>query len=252
VKRVQHQQDGFVLHTRPYRESSLLVDVFCRGHGRFMLNAKGARRQKSGMRGVLMPFQPLLLSWSGRGQLQILTAAESRGHLPTLTGDALHSGFYMNELLLKLLHRFDEHDALFDQYDHAVKALANAGDVGRTLRVFEKSIMGETGFGLVLDHDADTGESIDAKARYRYIPEHGPVRESAGSDRGVSISGSALISLREEREPLDATRHEIRNLHRILIGCQLGRHEMRTRNVLLQVQDRLRRAGHNGDMDIER
>lgn len=232
-----------MLHTRPYRESSLLIDVFCEGHGRFMLNAKGARRQKSGMRGVLMPFRPLLLSWTGRGQLPVLTGAESRGYLASLSGDALHSACYVNELVLKLLHRFDEHDALFAAYEQAIRALVKTDDIAESLRLFEKKLLDETGFGLVLDHDADTGEEIDPLCQYRYVPEHGPVRESSATRPGIRISGKALVSLRGEGRPRDESRNEIRNLHRSLIMSQLGGRQMRSRNVLTQVHRHLGRPG---------
>lgn len=243
MKQVHHQQSGYVLHTRPYRESSLLVDVFCRGHGRFMLNAKGARRQKSGMRGLLMPFRPLLLSWSGRGQLPILTAAESRGFVPVPAGQALHSAYYINELVLKMLHRFDEHDALFDQYEKTMSHLGNSDDVASALRLFEKSILGETGFGLVLDHDADTGELIEAQYQYTYIPEHGPIRTGKPPRNGISISGRALLSLKSDEPALEEVGNEIRNLHRSLITAQIGNREIRSRRVLVQVQNRLKRGG---------
>ena len=246
MKRVNHQQRGYVLHTRPYRESSLLIDVFCEGHGRFMVNAKGARRQKSGMRGVLMPFKPLLLSWSGRGQLPVLTGAESLGFLEELRGDHLHSAWYLNELLLKLLHRHDEHDALFAAYDAAIRGLAARVEVNRILRLFEKRLLGETGFGLVLDHDADTGEVIDATKTYQYFPDHGPVAENetgnGSQSTGATISGRALISLRQDAEPDEVVRNEVRNLQRRLISSQLGDRDLRSRRVYIQLQNHLRRV----------
>ena len=115
---------GFVLHSYPFRETSLIVEAFTRDHGRVALVARGARRPRSSLRGVLSPFQPLLLSWSGRSELRTLVRAESQnGHL-ALAGETLMCGFYLNELLLKLLPRDDPHERLYDAYQHTLAGLA--------------------------------------------------------------------------------------------------------------------------------
>ena len=104
------------------------------------------------MRGVLTAFVPLLVSWSGKGQLPILTGAEQTGLMQNLPHKNLMCGFYMNELLLKFLHRFDAHENLFDEYSNAVSRLIVTENLAANLRVFEKYLLGETGFGLILDH----------------------------------------------------------------------------------------------------
>src|SRR6185436_3098055 len=116
-------QPGFVLHARDYSETSLILEVFSARHGRLGLMAKGARRPSSRVRGLLKPFQPLLFAWTGRGELPILTGAEPDGEMPPLMGPALYCGFYLNELLMRLLHRHDPYEALYGAYRSALTAL---------------------------------------------------------------------------------------------------------------------------------
>ena len=154
------QQPAFILHTRPYRETSLLVDLFTREHGRFSLISKGCKRKASRPAGLYFPFRPLLVSWAGKGELPTLTGIEQGLHhpLPGMAGQ--QAGYYVNELLLKLLHRHDPHEALFDLYSELVDRLVEGADIAIHLRLFEKHLLGEIGFGLVLDHDVETGEEI--------------------------------------------------------------------------------------------
>ncbi len=231
-----HQQPGYVLHTRPYSETSLLVDVFSRNHGRFMLLAKGARRQKSAMRGMLLPFVPLLISWAGKGQLPILTVAEPRGFTNTQSRRWVQSGFYINELILKLLHRFDEHAQLYDYYDHAIQALSSGTDVGSVLRVFEKQLLQEIGFGMILDHDVETGEAIDPDCYYHYFPQRGPVLANGDRESGTRVSGNTLKAFHEEQFNSVESSRQARTLSRSLIVQQLGGKELRSRRVMLQLQ----------------
>ena len=134
-KRVDHEP-GYVLHTYAYKETSLIVEAFTRRHGRVALLARGARRPRSAMRGVLLSFHPLRLSWSGSADLANLIGAEWAGGIPLLGGRGLMCGFYVNELLLRLLPRDDPHDGLFEAYADALGGLA-ARDVSSVLRGFE-------------------------------------------------------------------------------------------------------------------
>ncbi|MDE0095099.1 MAG: DNA repair protein RecO [Gammaproteobacteria bacterium] len=229
-----NRQPAYVLHARPYAESSLLVDVFSRDHGRCMLLAKGARRRKGGQRGILMPFKPLLIGWSGKGALPVLTAAEATAHLPEIAGFGLHAGLYANELLLKLLHRFDGHEKLYFAYDVAVQRLASGADPGETLRIFEKQFLREIGFGLILDHDVETGKAIDPSVQYVYLPQSGPVASPAGSP-GITVRGATLRELDGEEFRSQKSRSEARQLIRELIRHQLGGRELRSRRVFRQL-----------------
>ena len=185
-----------------------------------------------------MPFAPLLMSWSGKGQLPVLTNAETLGYSPLFDGYALHSGYYLNELILKLLHRFDEHAELYDAYHQAIHKLTRGENPAVILRVFEKQLLKETGFGLILDHDVETGEVVRTDLDYHYMPERGPVAarlengETNGS--GLRISGHALQAMESEQFDVDSCR-QARSLMRTLIQKQLGGKKIRSRRVMIEV-----------------
>lgn len=199
-------QPAFVLHTYPYRETSLIVETFTVHAGRVAMVARGARRPRSEMRGVLQAFQPLMLSWAGTAELKTLIRAEWRGGLPLPLGAALLCGFYLNELLLKLLAREDPHPALWNDYESALHALtADEGPAAQaaTLRRFEVRMLSELGYALPLTHDVDSGVPIDAAERYHYAFDRGP-RRVAAEPRGGQwplVRGSTLIALATERYP---------------------------------------------------
>ncbi len=244
------QQSAMVLHTRPYTESSLLIDIFTRDHGRLMLLSKGARKQKSSLRGVLMPFQPLLISWSARNQLGILTSAEVAGFRPLPHGESLQACYYMNELILKLLHRFDPHPVLYDYYRGTVEQLVSSDEVqAEQLRIFEKKLLQEIGFGLILDHDYETGEAIDESQEYQYIANQGPVLNGAASEGNVKVSGKTLRALAEESINHPLVKRQARNLTRTLIQQQLGNKSLRTRRVMMSMREYSResKASFNED-----
>ena len=240
-----HQQPAYLLHTRPYSESSLLVDVFSKEYGRLMLLAKGARRRKSRTRGVLLPFQLLLASWSGKGALPILTSVEQSGGYQSLRSGNLASGFYVNELLLILLHRFDAHETLFEHYRRAIDRLHREQSPVEALRVFEKNLLHDIGFGAALERDCETGEAISRDLYYRYVPDKGAVcadENNAASantepsfDAALRISGRALHALREERFESENDLLEARRLTRVLLERQLNGRALRSRRVLREM-----------------
>lgn len=214
---------AFVLHRRAWRETSLLLEVFTRGHGRLGLIAKGSRRPRNPVRGILMPFQPLLIGWSGRGELAVLTGAEPDSEAVELPGEALPCGFYLNELLVRLLHRHDPHEALFDDYRAALRALRDPPVRERVLRVFEKRLLTAIGYGLVLDHDIADNSPICASDVYDYILDRGPLRcvASASPSTGVRVRGATLLAL--HHEALDEeTLAEAKALMRAALARHLG------------------------------
>src|SRR3982751_828999 len=177
--KVRHQTEpAFVLHSYRFRETSLIVEAFTRNYGRVALVARGARRPRSVMRGVLLAFQPLLLSWGGKAELRTLHKAEWQGGLPQLAGRGLLCGFYLNELMLKLLAREDAHEILFETYYATLRTLSTGADHAVTLRRFEQQLLKEAGYALTLDRDAATGEAISAELTYEYLVERGPTRSS--------------------------------------------------------------------------
>lgn len=229
---------GFILHSYPYSETSLLVEAFTREHGRVPLIAKGAKRPQSLWRGVLLAFQPLLLSWSGKGDVKTLTGAEWQGGLPLLRGKALACGFYLNELLLKLLAREDAHPGLFDTYRAALDGLAGSGDQAACLRRFELRLLSELGYGLSLTHEAESAQPLDPGARYHYVFERGPMPYSIHGDveQYPEVSGQTLLAMAGELFDDAAVRAESKALFRALINRMLDRQVLHSRQLLRDLQ----------------
>ena len=266
-------QPCFVLHLRPYRETSALIEVYSEQAGRAGLIAKGARRPRSPFRGLLQPFAPLLLSWSGRGELGTLTGAEPahgadgpQGLAGARVSQGLHGaqifqGMYLNELVMRLLHRHDPHPELFVVYARTLEALAASPPQGSeaVLRRFEVALLDATGYGMVLDHDADTGESISADACYRYLAERGPVRAADGeggdhdegvkqetsnnrndlyralahgeNDAGLAVSGRTLLWLGGAADEDADTARQAKRLMRFVVRPLLGDRPLATRSL---------------------
>ena len=224
-------EPAFVLHARSWRESSLLVEALSHGHGRLGLIARGARRPGSRMRGLLQPFVPLLLSWRGRGELATLTGAEVEGPVPPFGGSTAIVGFYVNELLLRFLHRHDPEPALFDHYRAVLGAIARTDNPEPALRVFEKRLLQAVGYALELEREAHSGLAIDPDGRYRYTTDAGPERWSSETDAGACVSGSTLLALaREELVDLRALR-EAKHLLRSIIDEHSGGRPLATRSL---------------------
>ncbi|WP_191621197.1 DNA repair protein RecO [Marinihelvus fidelis] len=220
MSRVQ-LQPAYVLHGRAFRESSQLLEMFSRDHGRVGVVARGARGARSRWRGVLQPFRPLLASWQGRGELATLTGADQVAAPPPLLGDALFSGLYVNELLVRLVHRGDPHPELFEHYRGTVAALAGGENIQATLRVFEKNLLDAAGFGLSLACEAGSDTPLRFEASYVYHPGEGAVRVNRdASDRGV-VSGAALMAL-EAGEPQGEHLPGLRAMMRAVIRHHLG------------------------------
>ena len=233
--RVNHQP-AYVLHTRPWSETSLLVDVFTREHGRFRLLAKGARRQKTGQRALLQPFQPLIISWTARRSLGTLTGVEMRMNFPRLRAQHLASAYYMSELLFKFLHAYDAHESLFEAYDEAIEQLCETQEPESVLRSFECSLLSEVGYGLQLEHDAGSLEPIDLNARYYYYPEKGPIEvREHDSQEGLTISGRTLQALSNKLFDNHQVQKESKQLLRMLLTRQLRGREFNTRSVYTQM-----------------
>jgi DNA repair protein RecO (recombination protein O) len=234
VKRRAEQEPGYVLHTYPYKETSLIVEAFTRRHGRVSLLARGARRPRSAMRGVLLAFHPLRFGWSGSAELSNLIAAEWGGALQPLAGRGLMCGFYLSELVLRLLPREDPHEALFDAYSEALARLSAAQPYPAVLRSFEKRLLAELGYAPLLDREAMSGEPIDASGSYVYEPDRGPVRGSHGDLR---VSGRTLLDLAADDYSRSETRDEARYLMRALIGQRLHGQVLHTRSVLMELNE---------------
>jgi len=239
AKQRVEQQPAWVLHTYPWRETSLIVEIFAREHGRVALVAKGARRPHSQLRGVLLAFQPLWMDWSGGGEVKTLMKAEWQGGQPLLAGEALFCGYYLNELLMHLLPREDAHEHLFACYAGMLQRLAAApgGKVLEAdLRSFEKALLQELGYGLMLAHDS-AGRPIDADAFYAYRMEQGPVRLEHDAAAPQVVSGRTLLDLEAEDFSDPRSRVEAKALMRTLLAYYLAGQELETRKIFKELQE---------------
>ncbi len=233
-------EPAWVLHRYPYRDTSLLLEVFTRAHGRVGLVARGARSPKSQWYSRLQVLRPLLLSWSSRGELGTLTGAEVRdAGAPDVSRHLLNVS-YLNELLLRLLRRNDPHPQLFASYETAVARLAD--DVETTLRYFEKDLLQELGYGLQLDYELDSGAPIDAGQMYEYRLEQGPVRSRQSRQDGINIHGATLQALSGEALADRQGCREARKLTQAALGLYLGDRPLKSREVLQQLSRLARSA----------
>ena len=236
TRRRAEQEPGFILHSYAYKETSLIVEAFARRHGRVALLARGARRPRSAMRGLLLAFHPLRLSWSTGAELGTLRAAEWSGGLQPIAGIGLMCGFYLNELILRLLPRDDPHEALFDSYGECLARLSRGDSHAIVLRRFEKRLLVELGYAPVLDRDAASGAPIDAAARYVYQADRGPVAAGGGASGEMVVSGRTLLDLALDDFSRPQTREEARVLLQALIAERLNGQSLHTRAVLLELQ----------------
>ena len=234
VERINLQK-AYILHRRPYRESSLLLDVFTQEHGRLGFVARGSKRARNAQASLLQSFTPLLLSWSRRGELATLTDVEMAAPPWPLKGADLISGFYLNELLIRLLERDDPHPELFTDYAVALERLS-ASDLNSewSLRLFEKSLLDALGYGLQLEVDGATGEIIDANTRYCYQLERGPISCDDRRDHPLMIQGATLLALEQGMHPESFMLREAKQLMRTTLEHYLGDRPLKSREVFRQ------------------
>lgn len=215
------QQPGFVLHARAWRETSLLLEVLSRDHGRVGLVARGVRGARARTaRSVLQPLTPLSLSWTGAGELATLSSAEAAGAPLALSGESLLCALYLNELVTRLLPRNDALPQVFDDYAQAVSRLAQAQPPAWTLRRFERDLLGNLGYGVVLDSEAESGLPLRADGSYAYRADAGPVPWHGVAD-GLRMRGSALLALAADQVPDAEDMQALRRLMRALIAHHL-------------------------------
>ncbi len=232
----QQDEIAFVLHSYPFRETSLILDVFSRIHGRLAIVARGARRPKSNLRGLLMNFQPVLLSWFGKGEVRTLHSAQWQGGQPYLQGTALMCGFYLNELMINMLARDDAHEQLFDYYRATLYRLAHETDHAATLRCFEKHLLQELGYALVLEHEAGSTTPLRADALYRYALDHGPVVDEGDVRTGLPVSGKTLLDMAADDYSDAVTAQQSKQLMRVLLNHHLGGKALHTRELIKELQ----------------
>jgi DNA repair protein RecO (recombination protein O) len=223
-------QQAFVLHARPWRETSLIVELLTLDHGRVGVVARGLNTPKRhSLKAALQPLQHIRVDYLPRGELARLIQAEALDVAPALTGDRLMAAFYVNELLLKLTPRNDAAPALFDLYGRVRGEFADAARLAWNLRRFERDLLDALGVGLPWDQTAE-GESVQADRRYRLDPEVGPVPDLRRG--GDSISGETLLSLAADRMPASEGLSELRRALRVVLSAQLGSTGLRSWGLL--------------------
>lgn len=229
-------QPAFILHSYPYKESSLIVDVFSRQYGRIALLAKGAKRPHSQLRGALQTFQPLTLSWSGKSNLQILTGAEWVGGMPPLEKNALLCGFYLNEIIIKLLQRDDPQPLLFDEYVTTINQLAHIEPVPIVLRKFELNLLRMAGVLNDLSFCTEQRGEVLPEAIYIVDPESG-TRPALDADGGIRVHGKTLIDMQSANYSDSNTQTQSKLLMRSLLAHHLHGNPIHTRQILMDLQN---------------
>ncbi len=223
----------YILHKRAYRDSSEMLEIFSHDYGRLCLVARASRGAKSRTAAILQLFRPLLMSWQGRTEMPTLTNVENAAmRPPALTGKALLSAMYLNELLMHLLHRNDVHETVFGHYHDTLFNLATEVHIELVLRRFEKQLLQALGFALNLGTDADSGAAVSTTHQYRFHHEHGPVRSH---DRQTQadlplVSGASLLAF-DNDQLLPEHASEIKYLMRFVLSRHLGHKRLRSREL---------------------
>jgi DNA repair protein RecO (recombination protein O) len=225
--------DAYVLHTYPYKETSLIVEAFTATLGRVALVAKGAKRPASALRGLLQPFLPLTLAFTGKSEMKTLTRAEWQPGTPLLTGNAVMVGYYLNELVLKLLARDDAHPALYAAYASTVSTLAAQRDTSVALRSFELKLLAELGYGVNLERCADTDAPISANGLYAWQPDRGVLAQGPASL--PSVRGATLLGLVEGRFANTAEANDAKRFMRVVLDYHLERRALASRQLMRDV-----------------
>lgn len=232
-------QPAYVLHHRPYRDTSRILELFTRDYGRVSVFARGARggRNKSGsLMSILQPFNRVLASWSGRGEAGQLTAAEFDGAYSIMPPEQLVNGYYANELLIKLFARHDGHADVFALYAATIASLKESNEPLRALRIFEKRLLDAIGYGLVLDSDATTQEPVIPQRTYHYRLEQGVVRALDVAEGSLVFSGESLLSLANEELATSVALSDARRLLRAALDRCLDGRELKSREVLMALR----------------
>lgn len=224
---------AYVLHSRAYRNSSLIIDVLTREYGRLGLVAKGAKRGNASLAGRLLPYTSLHLEWGGQSELMTLYKVEvDTVRQPALAGDTLFHGFYLNELLMRLLHRHDPHPQLFDDYAQCLRRLAGELNKDIALRYFELQLLESLGYAMNLMLDIDNGEQVLSTREYGYVIEQGPRCLDGQTQDALCVSGETLIALAQQTLATDRQRNEAKQLMRAVLDFYLGERPLRARELM--------------------
>jgi DNA repair protein RecO (recombination protein O) len=243
IQRRVQQQPGYILHHRPFRETSQILDIVTRDYGKIALVARGSRGSRSRLAGVLRPFLPLKVSWVAKSDLGTLTGAEASGPPAGMRGDAMLSAFYVNELLLNFLHRHDPQAEIFELYAAVILGLVGNENVAAQLRSFELEFLRLLGYAVDLDHVAGTRDALHAKQNYEYRMEQGAVAVDR-EEGGLVFPGAVLSAISERRFGQPDILRAANRLLREIVNFHLGGKELKSRKVLLELhRGRIAAAG---------
>jgi DNA repair protein RecO (recombination protein O) len=229
-------EPAYLLHQRPFRDTSRILDFFARDHGRISLFVRGARRTGAGLGAVLQPFRPLLICWSGKPDGGTLRSAEVHEIAVPLAAARLMSGFYLNELLLRLLERQDAHPALYDAYALAIARLGAGEDEARTLRLFEKRLLEEMGYGVDYSVDASSGARVVAGRYYQVRPHQGVCGVAEPADSPYVFAGEHLLSIASDDLSDSPSLRAARRLLRAALDESLDGRELLSREVAVALR----------------
>ncbi len=227
-------QPAYILHHRAFRDTSQILEVITPEYGRLSLMSRGSRGAKSRLKSVLQPFRPLIIGWSGKGEMPTLTSAEAQSVKSlSLTGKALPSAFYINELIIKLFHRHDVNEQIYFLYESIMRLLADKNAIEPVLRLFEKQLLEELGFGLNLSVNAKTGEAILADEEYAYYLEHGPVNSSSVFDESyiLKLAGKSLLDFNDNTLDSDQSLKDAKRLMRVVLNYYLEGKPIKSREL---------------------
>ena len=225
-------QPAYILHSRPYRETSILLDVFTQEYGRLSLLGRGVRTQKSRLKSLLQPFIPLLISWRGKSELVTLYSAEMDGIPPKIQGKALFNAFYVNEVLFQVLQKHDPYPELYTIYQRTLLELEQLDLQEKTLRLFEKKLLEQLGYGLPLKVDFSTGNEINSEKFYQFFPERGFTLCESTKVSHLFL-GKSLLALAQEKLDDKKSLDDVKRLMRIALIALLNLKPLQTRKLYL-------------------
>ncbi|MBA3660448.1 MAG: DNA repair protein RecO [Gammaproteobacteria bacterium] len=225
---------AYVLHRRAYRETSLLIDLFTPDHGRLSVIAKGVRKPRSTQASLLQPFVPLLVSWTGKTELLTLMHVEMNGGCQSLRGECLFAGFYLNELLVALLQKWDPHPEVYTLFEQTLVKLNDPTLPQGALRTFEKQLLEALGYGF-FPPTALLSDTFVVDQYYRFIPEEGFVKnENNLNDGAATFLGKSLIGIAKEAWHEGAVLHDAKRLIRLVLAPLLGNKRLHSRRLFTQ------------------
>jgi DNA repair protein RecO (recombination protein O) len=225
-------QPAFVLHSRAYRDTSLLVDLLTRDHGRLTVVARGQRQSRQKSRRPLQAFTPLLVSWQGKSELKTLTAAEFDGTAVFLSGNYLFSGLYANELLTRLLPQGDPNEEIYQAYRALLAQFASGDELELVLRQFEFRLLDEMGYGLDFSAEANTGESLAEDGLYAWLSDLGFVELAKNSPQAATgFWGRDLTAIARGDLSAPETRRTAKRLARTALAPHLGARPLKSREL---------------------